>query len=67
MPRYNHAFSLGFSLESNTDDGADVTHEMLMQACLKRLADLSRGETGPEGVDMVGACDAPWDSYEVTD
>lgn len=59
---YNHAFSIGFSLESTCEDGSSVTNEMLLRALLKRIADCSTGEDS----DLVECCDAPMDSYEMT-
>lgn len=60
MP-FNHAYSLGFSLVSAAADGSDVTHNMLMEAVLKRLSELSNYPHE----NLVQACDAPWDSYEM--
>lgn len=62
--RYDHAFALGFSLISENEDGSDVTHEMLMQAILKRLHDLTESAQHEQGESLVDACDAPWDTME---
>ncbi len=62
MTEYNHAYSLGFSLEGSFDpNGRDVTEEMLRAAILKRIKDLD--QEGPYA--FINACDAPWDTYKV--
>ena len=61
MRRFNHAFTLGFSLVSNSEDASDVSHAMLMKAILLRLADL----TGNPHEDLREACQLPYDTYEV--
>lgn len=59
MPRYNHAFSVAFSLESKDKAGEDVTAQMLRTALLRRIDDL---DIGDEWVEATGA---PFDTYEV--
>jgi len=58
MPRYNHMFDVAFSLESNKEDGSDVTHAMLRAALLKRIEDL---DASGEWLEACGLCD----TYEV--
>ena len=67
MTRFSHAYSLGFELESDAEDGSDVTHEMLRAAIDRRLEDLERSRNAdPErGEDLRMACDAPWDTYPI--
>lgn len=66
--RYNHAFSLGFEIESHEPDGSDVTHPMLLNAIARRLLALQEGyNVDPARREtLVDACDAPWDTFEVT-
>lgn len=63
--RYDHAFTLGFSLISDDPNAEDVTHEMLLQGVLKRLTDLTESAQRPNGESLVDACDAPFDTMEV--
>jgi hypothetical protein len=67
MSKFNHAFSLGFELESNAGDGSDVTHDMLMAAVLRRLQQLQESHNADpaQGESLVDACDAPWGTYLV--
>lgn len=58
MPRYNHAYTVAFSLNSDHPDGEDVTPEMLRVALLRRIIQLD--EDG-EWEEAVGA---PYDTYE---
>jgi hypothetical protein len=63
--RYDHAFSLAFSVISDREDASDVTHEMLLQGLLKRLMELTESHrSGPQGESLVDACDAPFDTME---
>jgi len=54
MALYNHTFDLAFSLDSNTEDGSDVTPAMMKAALLSRIDDLD--ETG-EWSEACGLCD----------
>lgn len=61
MPRYDHAYSIGFSVISDQEDASDVTSSMLREALMRRIQqiDMSGGvET------FLQACDAPWDTME---
>ena len=62
--RYDHAFTLGFSVISDDKDAEDVTHEMLLRGILKRLTDLTESAQRPQGESLVDACDAPFDTME---
>ena len=56
--KYNHAFTLGFSLESNMDNADDVTASQARSAileCLDRLSDT-------ELMENIGY---PYDTYEI--
>lgn len=55
---FNHAFDLGFSLESHHPHGEDVTPAMLRGALEARLASLSDDE-------LLEAVGAPFDTYAV--
>lgn len=57
--RYNHAFDVAFSLESNDPDGLDVTRTQLIEAMLRRIADLSESD------ELFEAIGAPFDTHEV--
>jgi hypothetical protein len=61
MTRYNHMFSIAFSVVSNEPDGSDVDAAMLRAALLRRIADL---EAEPVSDSWEEACGAPDDSYE---
>ena len=57
MARYNHAYTLAFSLVSNDDKGHDVDASQLKAALLARIADLDA-----EGA-WVEATGVPFDTY----
>ncbi|WP_306150720.1 hypothetical protein [Roseovarius sp. MMSF_3281] len=67
MQKYDHAFTLGFSLISACEDASDVTHEMLREAIHRRLRDLehSHAINPAQGESLVDACDAPFDTFEI--
>lgn len=57
--KYNHAYTLAFSLESSQENGGDVTPTMMKKALEQRIRDLDQNEEWEEAV----GC--PYDSYEV--
>ncbi|MGW8138491.1 hypothetical protein ACWGNZ_23130 (plasmid) [Sphingomonas zeae] len=57
MARYNHAYTLAFSLVSNDDKGHDVDARQLKAALLARIEDLDTEDT------WIEATGAPFDSY----
>lgn len=59
MTKYNHAFDIAFSLESDDPDAKDVTPAMFKAALLERIAQLDASNEWEE------ACGAPFDTYEV--
>lgn len=59
--KYNHAYDIGFSLESNDKFGKDVTPDMLRTALLNRIKDLDRENEWEE----IHANSVPFDTYEV--
>ena len=63
MKRYNHAYTIAFSLESNHPTGDDVTPDIYRTALLERIKSLD--ETN-EWWEVVGN-DMPYDTYEVGD
>ena len=56
--RYDHAFTIAFSLVSSNPSGRDVTPAELRAAILTRLASLADEE-------LSEAVGAPYDSYEL--
>ena len=56
--KYNHAFTLGFSLESNMDNADDVTASQARSAILEVLDRLSDTEL----MENIGY---PYDTYEI--
>ncbi len=56
--RYDHAFTIAFSLVSSNPSGCDVTPAELRAAILTRLASLADDE-------LIEAVGAPYDSYEM--
>lgn len=56
--RYDHAFTIAFSLVTAQPDGRDATPAEIRAALLKRLAALSDDE-------LLEAVGAPYDSYEL--
>lgn len=59
MARYSHAYDIVFEVQSDKEDGSDVTPAMLRAALLKRIEDVF-GNSG-EG---ERACDL-FHTYEV--
>jgi len=59
--RYNHAYDIGFSLESNHPKGEDVTPDMLRTALLNRIKDLDDADEWGE----IWSNSVPFDTYEV--
>lgn len=57
MARYNHAYVIAFSLESNHERGDDVDARQLRAALITRIGDLDREDT------WVEAAGAPFDSH----
>jgi hypothetical protein len=57
MKKYNHAYTLAFSLESN-NEGENVTEIELLTAIARRLADLI------ESKEVIEATGLPYDTYE---
>ena len=53
--KYNHAYDIAFEVISDTEDGSDVTPEMLRSAILKRL-------NGMDDDELLEACGAPFDT-----
>lgn len=68
MARYNHAFTIAFSLTSETESGEDVTAEMLKAAVERRISELdrSRRPDRKEG-EWIEAVGAPYDTYQEDD
>ena len=56
--RYDHAFTIAFSLVSSDPSGCDVAPAELRTAILTRLAALADNE-------LIEAVGAPYDSYEM--
>lgn len=57
MPKFNHAYTFSFEVESNHEEGADLTGLDLRKALIARLNDLSDN-------DMLEACE-PFDTFEI--
>jgi hypothetical protein len=58
--RYNHAYTLAFSLVSDTEDGSDVTSEMFSAAIDNRMGDLDRSGD----IEWHEAVGPPYDTFE---
>lgn len=65
MPKFNHAFTLAFSLVSGDENGEDVTPQMLRTALLKRIVDLD--ESRPDQGEWIEAVGPPYDTHEEYD
>ena len=57
--KFNHAYDFAFEVISNTEDGSDVTGEMLRAACIERINRLPADE-------LLEACDR-FDTHEEED
>ena len=58
--KYNHAFDIAFSLESESEDGSDVTPQMLSAALRQRANGLDRNP-----IEWLEATGAPFDTCEI--
>lgn len=58
MPKYNHAFTIGFEVVSRLESGHDVTGSQLREAIESRLKRLTDDE-------ILETCDSPYDTYEI--
>lgn len=61
MKKYNHAFTVAFSINSDHPQGDDISADEFHQALVKRSQDLTRAD---EWLEAVGA---PFDTYENED
>ena len=59
MTRYNHMFTVAFEVESDTEDGSDITNDQFHQALSKRSQDITQNNQWGEAVG------APDDTYEI--
>ena len=59
--RYNHAFTVAFSLESDTQDGSDITPAMCRAALEARMNELDKHGEWDEAIGPS------FDTYEVGD
>ena len=58
-PKFNHAFSVGFSVISEHENDEEVTEKELLSGLLRRIADLIDNEG-----EIFEACGAAFDSFE---
>lgn len=61
MKKYNHAFAIGFSLESD-NEGEQVTEQELFDGLESRIDDLKRNPN-----EIIEACGLPFDTYCISD
>ena len=57
--KYNHAFSVCFSIESEDPEGCDLTAEQIRDAIMRRV------RMAYESKDLHEAIGAPYDTYEI--
>lgn len=57
MPRYDHAYTIAFSIKSNHPEGEDITPQQFRHAILARLATVVDDE-------LIEAVGIPFDSHE---
>lgn len=63
MPKYNHAFSIGFEVKTD-NEGDKVTAQELMTGLLRRAYEMGANLlTG--GDEIIEACGLPFDTYEI--
>ena len=58
MKKYNHAYTLAFSVDTNRHKDAPVSTTEIIPALLKRIADLTQCGEWDEALGL------PWDTYE---
>ena len=66
MPKYNHMYSIAFSVVSDDPDGNDVTAPMLFCALMGRLRRMMESGQNWEA-EMLEGCGCPEDTYEEDD
>ena len=57
--KYNHAFSIAFSIESD-NDAENVTNKELLKGLIRRIHMILQEEEG----DFIECCGLPFDTYE---
>jgi hypothetical protein len=69
MPRWNHAYTLAFQLETDKEDSCDVSDRELISAILLRLYNLVSGDetvnAPSQHTELNEAVCPAFDSYEV--
>ncbi len=58
MAKFNHAFTIAFSIVSDADDGSDISPEIFEKVIIERAKSLYREEQ------LIEAIGAPFDTYE---
>lgn len=66
MSRYNHLYTIAFSVMSNDPDADDVTPDMLRAALWARIRQLDSDHT-LSACEWFEACNNERDSYEMDD
>ncbi len=61
MPKYNHAYTIAFSLTSEHPTGDDVTQDQFVRALLLRIEDLIKWNGMDEAIGK------PFNTYEEKD
>lgn len=59
MTSYDHAFTIAFSVKSDTPDASDITPAILRAAIVRRLASLPDDQ-------MLEAVGAPFDTSDIS-
>lgn len=59
MPKYSHAYTLAFEVESSDEEAGDVTPAMFKSALLRRIAEMDEENS------WHAACGAPFDTIEI--
>ena len=59
LPKYNHAFTIAFSIESD-NDGENVTAKELKDGLFKKAQEFLTSDD----IEILEACGLPYDTYE---
>lgn len=52
MTTYNHALTIGFEMNSNDEQGKDITAEMVTSALLRRISKLNNANQMLDAVEI---------------
>lgn len=64
MPKFNHMYTIAFTVDSFRKDAEDVTAAMLTAAILKRVSEIIVPQPNNPTPEIIEACGGPDDTYQ---